>query len=307
MKVEALNTTTSRSRFLSAASLPVMAELTKARLNSLVLLTTAAGFYLGAEEKLDGWGLARVLAGTGLLAGGAAVLNQYLEREFDARMTRTAHRPLPAGQVKPETALLLGGMLALGGLLYLAAEVNLLTAFLGAVTLITYLFIYTPLKRRTIWNTVVGAVPGALPPVMGWVAAQGRLDWGALAVFAILFFWQVPHFLAIAWMYRDDYRAGGYRVLPVVDPECRFTAFTTLLWSAALLPVTLAPALIMPRALSPLYVSIAFISGAVVIALAVRLVRKRTRKEARRVFFASIIHLPLLLLTMVVDALLLAV
>jgi protoheme IX farnesyltransferase len=299
MKVEALNTTTSRSRFLSAASLPVMAELTKARLNSLVLLTTAAGFYLGAEEKLDGWGLARVLAGTGLLAGGAAVLNQYLEREFDARMTRTAHRPLPAGQVKPETALLLGGMLALGGLLYLAAEVNLLTAFLGAVTLITYLFIYTPLKRRTIWNTVVGAVPGALPPVMGWVAAQGRLDWGALAVFAILFFWQVPHFLAIAWLYREDYARGGYVMLPVVDPGGARTARHALHYAVAMMTASVLPSLL--GLTGGVYLAGALVLGGVFLAATLWFARRLHRASARALFLASILYHPVLVGLMVWD------
>ncbi|MCX8156749.1 MAG: heme o synthase [Verrucomicrobiae bacterium] len=299
MNSEIVISSPSRSRWWDAASLSTLAELTKARLNSLVLLTTAAGYYLGSEGALDAWGLARALGGTGLLAGGAAVLNQYLEREFDARMTRTAHRPLPAGRVKPETALLLGGLLSLAGLVYLAAEVNLLTAFLGAVTLITYLFIYTPLKRRTIWNTVVGAVPGALPPVMGWVAAQGRLDWGALAVFAILFFWQVPHFLAIAWLYRDDYARGGYVMLPVVDPQGARTARHALHYTVAMTTASIFPSLL--GLTGGLYLAGALFLGALFLSATLWFARRMHRTSARALFLASILYHPVLVGLMVWD------
>lgn len=301
MNSEVLNLPSSRSRRLHLESLQTLAELTKARLNSLVLLTTAAGFYLGTRDELDGWGLARVLGGTALLAGGAAVLNQYLERDFDARMTRTAHRPLPAGRIKPESALLLGGMLALAGLVFLAAEVNLLTAFLGAVTLITYLFIYTPLKRRTIWNTVVGAVPGALPPVMGWVAAQGRLDWGAWAVFAILFFWQVPHFLAIAWLYRDDYARGGYVMLPVVDPAGTRTGRHALHYAVAMMTASILPSLL--GLTGGVYLAGALLLGGGFLAATLWFARRLHRASARALFLASILYHPVLVGLMVWDKL----
>lgn len=299
MNSEAFISSTSRSRWLDKEFVRTMAELTKARLNSLVLLTTAAGYYLGSSGPLDGWGLARVLGGTGLLAGGAAVLNQYLERDFDALMTRTAHRPLPAGRVKPESALLLGGMMSLAGLVYLAAEINLLTAFLGAVTLITYLFIYTPLKRRTIWNTVVGAVPGALPPVMGWVAAQGRLDWGALAVFAILFFWQVPHFLAIAWLYREDYARGGYVMLPVVDPQGGRTARHTLYHTVAMMTASVLPALL--GLTGGIYLAGALLLGGLFLSATLWFARCLHRGSARALFLASILYHPVLVGLMVWD------
>jgi protoheme IX farnesyltransferase len=299
MNTEALQSSSSRSRWLDVESVQTLAELTKARLNSLVLLTTAAGFYLGSKGAMDGWALARVLGGTGLLAGGAAVLNQYLERDYDARMTRTAHRPLPAGRIKPESAVLLGGILSLAGLVYLAAEVNLLTAFLGAVTLITYLFIYTPLKRRTIWNTVVGAVPGALPPVMGWVAAQGRLDWGALAVFAILFFWQVPHFLAIAWLYREDYARGGYVMLPVVDGDGSRTARHALHYAVAMMTASVLPSLL--GLTGGLYLAGALVLGGLFLSATLWFARRLHRTSARALFLASILYHPVLVGLMVWD------
>ena len=181
----------------------VFADLVKARLTTLVLLTTLVGFYIGFRGPVDYILMFHTLLGTALVASGAAALNQLLEREYDARMRRTQDRPLPSGRLQPVTVMLFGGVCAAAGLMYLALLVNLLTSVLGAVSLISYLFIYTPLKRITWLNTAVGAVPGGLPPLMGWAAARGELTGGGWALFAILAFWQLPHFFAIAWMYRD--------------------------------------------------------------------------------------------------------
>ena len=205
----------------------VFSDLVKLRLTTLVLITTLVGFYAGLNSESGGLAqnlikLGLTLLGTGLLAAGAAILNQYLERDHDARMERTARRPLPSGAIGAEAALLLGGACSVVGLLALAAWVNLLVAVLGAVTLVTYLFIYTPLKRKSEWNTIIGAIPGALPPLMGWAAARGEVDPLGWTMFGILFFWQVPHFMAIAWMYRDDYDKAGFVMMPsVADGEAR--------------------------------------------------------------------------------------
>ena len=196
--------------------------MVKARLTTLVLLTTFVGFYMGGRGAMNFALMFHALAGTALVAAGAAALNQLLEREYDAKMRRTQNRPLPSGRLEPATVMIFGGVCATAGLLYLALAVNLLTSVIGAVTLVSYLFIYTPLKRVTWLNTAVGAVPGALPPVMGWTAARGELSGEGWALFAILAFWQMPHFFSIAWIYRDEYAKAGFKMLPVVDPDgCR--------------------------------------------------------------------------------------
>ena len=199
----------------------VYADLFKARLTSLVLLTTLVGFYLGSRGPVDFVLMCHALVGTALLASGAAALNQLLEREYDARMRRTQDRPLPSGRLQPQTVLLVGCTAAAIGLAYLVRAVNLTTGLLGALSLLSYLFLYTPLKRRTWVNTLVGAVPGALPPLMGWTAARGAWSSEGLALFAIQACWQVPHFMAIAWIYRDEYAGAGFQMLPVVDPQGR--------------------------------------------------------------------------------------
>src|SRR5579872_2111605 len=203
--------------------LAVFSDLIKARLTFLVLLTTLVGFYVGFQETLNWVLLLNTMLGTALVASGAAALNQLLEREHDAKMRRTEDRPLPSGRLQPGTVLILGGACGGIGLIYLAVAVNLLTSLLGAITLGSYLFIYTPLKRVTTLNTIVGAVPGALPPLMGWTAARGEITLDGWSLFAILFFWQLPHFLAIAWIYREQYAGAGYMMLPVVDTEGRQT------------------------------------------------------------------------------------
>ncbi len=297
MKSTAQNVTESAAASERAGGL--WAELFKARLTSLVLLTTLVGFYLGQRGGLNWLLLVNTLAGTGLLACGAAALNQYLERDFDALMERTADRPLPAGRIQPQMVVVLGGVISVAGLLWLAFGVNLLTAVLGAVTLISYLFIYTPLKRKTTLNTAIGAIPGALPPLMGWTAARGDLSIAGWALFAILFFWQLPHFLAIAWMYREDYAKGGFVMLPLVDQDGSRTGRSAFSHTLGLLPVSLSPFVF--QVAGGLYFFGALILGLVFLWCALRFARQMDRLSARRLFFASILYLPLLLGLMVFD------
>ena len=274
----------------------VFSELVKARLTVLVLLTTLVGFYVGALGRLDLMLLLHTMVGTALLASGASALNQLMEREYDARMQRTEDRPLPSGRMQPLTVLILGGVCGGVGLIYLALSVNLL---LGAITLASYLFIYTPLKRVTTLNTIVGAVPGALPPLMGWVAARNEISIGGWALFAILFFWQLPHFLAIAWIYRDQYARAGFVMLPVVDPDGTRTGRQAVSHTLGLLPVSLGPFLL--HLAGPVYLFGALILGLVFLWFAVQFSRHLTIPRARQLFFVSIMYLPLLLGLMVFD------
>ncbi len=280
----------------SAAAKPravVLAELFKARLTALVLLTTLVGFYIGQRGGMDWVLLLHTLLGTGLLACGAAALNQYLEREHDARMPRTEDRPLPAGHLQPDTVLVLGGVMSAFGMIYLAIAVNLVTSLLGAVTLGSYLFVYTPLKRVTALNTAIGAVPGALPPLMGWTATRGEITTEGWSLFAILFFWQLPHFLAIAWLYRDEYARAGYIMLPAIDPSGERTGRQAVSHTLGLLPVSLTPFIF--KLAGGLYLLGAFVLGAAFLWCAVRFARHLTAQRARQLFFMSIIYLPLLL------------
>jgi protoheme IX farnesyltransferase len=277
----------------------VFSELVKARLTSLVLLTTAVGFYVGMSGPLNWLLLLHTLMGTALVAGGAAALNQLIEREHDAKMRRTEDRPLPSGRLQPETVLLFGGLISAVGLAYLAFAVNLLTSILGIVTLLSYVFVYTPLKRVTTLNTVIGAIPGALPPLMGWTAARGQIDVEGWSLFAILFFWQLPHFLAIAWMYRDDYARGGYVMLPVVDPDGVRTGGQAVSHTLGLFAVSLFPVLL--RLVGWYYCAGAILLGGIFLVSAIRFSRRLTMSSARQLFFASIIYLPLLLGLMVFD------
>ena len=201
-----------------AATPGVFLEITKPRLVFLSLWTVAVGFLLASRNPVDFLLLLKTLTGTFFLAAGSLALNQYLEREVDALMKRTESRPLPSGRMRPEVALLYGSVLSFLGIFTLAVSVNLLSAFLGALTWASYLFLYTPLKKKTPLCTLFGAIPGAIPPMLGWAAARGNLDWGAWILFAILFAWQLPHFFAIAWIYREDYERAGLKMLSVVDP-----------------------------------------------------------------------------------------
>ena len=282
-------------------------ELTKPRLNFLVLVTTFVGYYMAVGGRGD-WGhLPATLIGTALTAAGAAVLNQVIEREPDQLMPRTRNRPLPAGRVSPAEGTLYGVGLGLAGIGCLAVAVNGLTAAIGATTLLSYIAVYTPLKRITTLNTVVGAVPGALPPVMGWTAVHGTLHdphagllfCRAAVLFCILFFWQMPHFLAIATLYRRDYAAGGFKMLPVVDEAV--TGRQMVLYAAALIPVTLMPTLLGMTGV--VYFAAAFVLGMGYLTFSVAAAATRERADARKLFFASIIYLPVLLAVMTTDKL----
>jgi len=277
----------------------VYADLVKARLTLLVLLTTLVGFYVGHRGPMEYLLLFHALFGTALVASGAAALNQLLEREYDAKMRRTAGRPLPSGRMEPVTVMLFGGVCALVGMIYLAVLVNLLTSVIGAVSLVSYLFIYTPLKRLTWLNTAVGAVPGALPPLMGWAAARGELSGGGWALFAILAFWQMPHFFAIAWIYKEEYAKAGFQMLPNVDPDGSRTAQQSVSHTLALLLVGICPFLF--HLAGPIYLGGALLLGGAYLACAFRFARRLDLASARLLFFASIIYLPLILICMVVD------
>lgn len=274
-------------------------ELSKARLSGLVLLTTLAGFHLGSSGSVPMGLMFHALAGTALLAAGAAALNQLLERDLDALMHRTESRPLPSGRIQPDAALIFGGLCAAAGLLWLALKVNLLTSLLGAATLASYLFVYTPLKRKTTLNTVIGAIPGALPPLMGWTAVTGEIGVGGWSLFAILFFWQLPHFLAIAWMYRDDYARAGFVMLPNVDPDGGRTGRSAVSHSLGLVPVSLFPFVL--GLSGKIYAVGAILLGFGFLIFAIRFSRALTRDSARQLFFASIVYLPLLLGLMAFD------
>lgn len=276
----------------------VYADLVKARLTLLVLLTTLVGFYVGWRGPMNYLLMVHALLGTALVASGAAALNQLLEREHDARMRRTASRPLPSGRMQPVTVMLFGGICSLAGTIYLALLVNPLTSVLGAVSLVSYLFIYTPLKRITWLNTAVGAIPGALPPLMGWAAARGELT-GGWVLFGILAFWQMPHFFAIAWIYRDEYAKAGFQMLPAVDPDGSRTAQQAVSHTLGLLPISLIPFIF--HLAGPVYLAGAILLGAGYLGCAVQFARRLDVQSAKRLFFASIIYLPLLLIVLVAD------
>jgi protoheme IX farnesyltransferase len=237
--------------------------------------------------------------GTALVAAGASALNQLIEREYDARMRRTCDRPLPSGRMQPATVMVFGGVCACAGLIYLALAVNLITSVIGAVTLLSYLFIYTPLKRVTWLNTAVGAIPGGLPPLMGWTAATGQLSGEGWALFAILVFWQLPHFLAIAWVYRDEYAKAGFKMLSVIDPQGRRTARQAISHTLGLLPVSLCPFVF--GLTGPVYLFSALALGIAFLWFAIRFARHLTVPRARQLFYVSILYLPLLLTSMVLD------
>lgn len=279
--------------------LAVYADLIKARLTALVLLTTLVGFYVGVDGPMNYALMFHALFGTALVASGAAALNQLLEREYDARMRRTAGRPLPSGRLQPVTVMLFGGVCGLAGTVWLAWLVNPLTSVLGAASFVSYLFIYTPLKRITWWNTAVGAIPGALPPLMGWAAARGELAGGGWALFAILALWQMPHFFAIAWIYKEDYARGGFQMLPAVDPDGSRTAHQAVNHTLLLLPASLCPFLF--HLAGPVYLAGALVLGAGYLGCAIRFARRLDVPSAKRLFFASIIYLPLLLSVLVLD------
>ena len=270
-----------------------LSELSKARLSFLVLLTTLVGFLLGWRGPMDYTLLGATLLGTALSAAGASALNQWLERDLDALMSRTADRPLPARRMHPSDALLFGLLCSASGVALLGFVVNPLTALLAGLTIAIYAALYTPMKRFSELNTLLGAIPGALPPLLGWTAATGHTGLGGWILFLILWFWQMPHFLAIAWIYRDQYAAAGFKMLSTRDPDGWATGWQALIYAAALLAVSLLPGMV--GMASPYYFFAALALGAAMMFLAADFLRMRSKGAARRLFFASIIYLPLLL------------
>jgi heme o synthase len=275
-------------------------ELTKPRITFLIVLTAAAGFCLavpvGAFNYIT---FIHGMLGIALLSSGIATLNQYMERDLDACMRRTASRPLPTRKLTPAQALLFGAGLTLMAEAYLALLVNPLTAILGLTVIAGYLFLYTPLKTRTSLSTAIGAFPGAMPPLMGWVAATGEVTLGAWVLFCILFLWQFPHFLAIAWMYREDYARAGICMLPVVEPSGRLTAQQIVIYTVMLLPVSLVPTLL--GISGTIYFIGAIILGLLFLYSSITAARSKSRQQARRLLLASVVYLPLLFVLMVLN------
>lgn len=278
-------------------------ELTKPRMNFLVLVTTLVGFYMAVGDagggRINWLLLLPTLIGTALCAAGASVLNQYVERDLDKLMPRTKDRPVPAGRITPAEARITGVVMGVAGVITLALCVNALTALLGGLTLLLYVFVYTPLKRVTTLNTVIGAIPGAIPPLMGFTAVDNALSPAALSLFAILFIWQMPHFLAIAILYKRDYALGGFKMLPVVDEAMSTTGRMIVLYSVALIPVSLMP--VQVGVAGQAYFAVALMLGLAFLSFGVSCATSKTREDARKLFFASIIYLPALLGVMMLD------
>ncbi len=273
--------------------------LTKPELTFLSVLTALGGFYLGSEGTLSVSGLLHTLLGTALVGGGAGALNQFIERDYDRMMRRTENRPLPSGRLLPVEALLFGTILSLAGVIELTLFTNVLTGFLAVATLVTYLFLYTPLKRISWISTSVGGIPGALPPLIGWTAARNDLTGEGWILFAILFFWQMPHFFSLAWMYRKDYERAGYPMLAVLDQEGRRTATQIIFYAGGLIPVSMLLTIL--GGSGWIYFAGAAIAGLAFLYCGVELFRTRSNASARRMFFASLIYLPVLLALMVID------
>jgi protoheme IX farnesyltransferase len=273
--------------------------LAKPRLNLLVVASTLVGYAMADGEPLGLVRIGGLLLGTGLVAGGASAFNQVIERDLDALMKRTRTRPLPDGRLQPIEGLLFGGAITLSGLLMIVVASNLLAAGVALATLLSYVVVYTPLKRRSSFGTVIGAIPGALPPIIGWAGSSGALPPQAWTLFGIMFLWQLPHFLAIAWMYREDYARAGFPMLPVLEPDGRSTGRQAVVYGAALVPLSLAPALM--GMAGSIYFAGALVLGLAFLWLTVQFARTRSAADARRVFFGSITYLPLLWILMIVN------
>lgn len=283
-------------------------ELTKPRITALILVSTAIGFLFGMPRTaglvcwvtgIEPWRFLSTLLGTGLMASGTAALNQWYERDVDSKMHRTARRPIPSGRLKAWRALLFGVLVSAAGFAELAIAVNRLSAELGLFTLLAYLLVYTPLKRRSSICTTVGAIPGAMPPIIGFAGAHGSLTLDAGALAAILFVWQFPHFYAIAWMYRDDYARGGIKMLPVLEPDCGSTVRRMIVFGAALVPVSLVPCVL--GMAGPVYAAGAIILGAWYLLSDIRAAVQRTRARARSVVLTSVMYLPAIYALILVD------
>jgi heme o synthase len=273
--------------------------LTKPRITILILICTAVGYWFGCGHSLRLWTLVHALLGTALLASGTSALNQWYEVESDAKMRRTRTRPIPAGRISRSHALVFGLMLSVAGFAELWCGTNRLAAALGLFTLLSYLLVYTPLKQRSPICTPVGAIPGAMPPLIGYAAARGSIDTAALALFLILFVWQFPHFDAIAWIYREDYARGGIRMLPVIEPDGEATARRVLVCSLLLIPVSLLPSFL--GMTGRLYAAAAIAIGVVLLYFGAQLGRERSLARARGLMLASVLYLPALLGVMVLD------
>ncbi|HEY0792514.1 MAG TPA: heme o synthase [Chthoniobacterales bacterium] len=276
-----------------------LGELVKARLTLLVLVTTLIGFLFAWRGEMNYLYLFHVLCGTALAAAGAAALNQVFEVDLDARMKRTRNRPLPAHRMNLDEGLIIGVVCAAGGIVYMSLATNVLTGLFTALTVGTYLFAYTPLKRVTTLNTIVGAIPGALPPVIGWTAVRGEANFESWLLFAIMFLWQMPHFLAISWLYRDEYRSAGFVMLSGKDADCSVTGRQALLYTMGLIAVSLLPAVLRLTTLA--YVPFALAMGAYFFWMALRFALTGTERAARRLFLASIIYLPITLAALVLN------
>ena len=274
-------------------------ELTKPRIMTLVLVTTTLGFYLGGKGIHDWMLLFNLLLGASCVCAGSGVLNHYLERDIDCKMMRTKNRPIPMGLVSASNALSFGMILILLGLIVLYARVNLLTAFLSLLTAFLYILVYTPMKRISWLNTTIGSIPGAIPPMGGWAAATGNLDWGAWILFAILFIWQHPHFYAIAWMFKDDYKRAGFKMLPVVEPDGQSTFHQIFWYSLALIPISLLPTL--AGMSGAIYFTGALLAGLGLFYVSRNLIRSHTNADAHKLLKATVFYLPLLLILIVLD------
>jgi protoheme IX farnesyltransferase len=293
MKAATIEFTQPETRNALATFIRDLFELVKARLTLLVLLTTAVGFYLGAERGINWLALLHTVLGTAAAAAGAAALNQWWEYKLDAMMQRTRTRPVPAGRMRPTEAVAIGSAFSIFGVVYLAFVCNALSAALTAITIIIYIFAYTPLKLVSTFNTALGAVPGALPPMIGWAAARGTLNAGAWMLFAILFFWQLPHFFAIAWMYRDDYARAGFQMIASDDRTGARSASQSVFFCMILFVVAGLPAFL--GIATVFYLLAELILGGIFIAVAMRFLKTCAPADARRLFITSIIYLPMLL------------
>lgn len=289
----------SPSASLSPAVLRDYLTLTKPEISFLVTISALAGFLLGAPGAFNGWTLFFLLIGVALTSAGACVLNHYVEMDLDAQMKRTATRPLPSGRLAPKAARNFGYVLVAAGVGLLCPLTNPLTATLAGLTVVLYLYVYTPLKRKTTLNTLIGTIPGALPALGGWTAATGSIGGSGLAIFAVLAFWQMPHFFSLAWMYRKDYGRGGYAMLPVVKPDGQATAFQTVAYTVALIGASIVPTLLGNTGL--LYAGAAFVLGLWFLRPTITFYRTRTVHDARRVLKASIVYIPMLVLLILLD------
>jgi len=274
-------------------------DLLKPGITTLVMVTAMAGFYLGSSGSLNIALMIHTVIGTGLVAGGGGALNHFLERDADAKMKRTRNRPIPSGRMSPAEVVLFGALVSLGGLTYLFLTVNTLTTLLAAISWISYVVIYTPMKRVSPFATLIGAIPGALPPVGGWAAATGSISFEAWILFAILFLWQLPHFLSIAWICRKDYAAGGFPMLTVLPESEKLTGHQMMLYSASLLVVSVFP---FAAGLTGLYYLIgAFVAGLTFLGINALMAKSTTNKNAKVSLWASVVYLPLLLVLMMAD------